>query len=69
MLIEVDSHGATTAVSLVRRHVLEGGGQVEQVAARGDTPCHLAIRENNACGGDSNWGHTDLEVWFPVGEK
>ena len=19
---------------------------------------------NAACGGDSNWGHTDLEVWF-----
>ena len=25
--------------------------------------------ENNACGGDSNWGKTDLEVWYPVGES
>ena len=28
--------------------------------------------ENNACGGDNGdgrWGKTDLEVWYPAGEK
>ena len=25
--------------------------------------------ENDVCGGDSNWGHTDIEVWYPVGGK
>lgn len=28
-----------------------------------------AGHEDDACGGDSNWGHTDMEAWYPVGGK